>query len=585
MIRNLPLASLGLALALIGTLLVAPPGPAAAAPKPDAPKSDQGEASKPGATTTGNYLAGRHAQAVREMGSAIAFYSAVLAREPDNPDLLRRAFVLYLGEGKIADALKLAGRMSKEDSARLVYPEILRAADEIKRGRSGDAVARLDALGNDGIGGLVGPLLAAWAELGRSDRKAAEAALVRLGQRNGTQGLVELHGALIADVAGDKAGAEAAYRRIAEAEGGPTSRLALLLGNLLERAGERDKAKAVYQSFREKNPDTRLLDDAWRRVEANGKAPKPEIASATNGAAEALLGLAGAFRQQNVRETAFQLARIALYLRPDFPSAQVLLADLLEGDKRWADANAVYDAINPAAPLHRATRARVAANLDRLDRDQEAAARLEALAKSEPKDADALIQLGDILRKRKKFKEAAAAYDRAIERVPALERRHWPLLFSRGIVLERSQQWPRAEADFLKALEFEPEQPYVLNYLGYSWVEKGQNLDRATEMIRKAVSLRPDDGYIVDSLGWAHFMLGQWADAVRELERAVELRPEDPVINDHLGDAFWRVGRRTEARFQWERALTLKPEADLIDAIRKKLADGLPDGPPATRSH
>jgi tetratricopeptide (TPR) repeat protein len=566
---------------LCALALLVPPFASTAA----APKSDQGEASKPGATTTGNYLAGRHAQAVREMGNAIAFYSAVLAREPDNPDLLRRAFVLYLGEGKIADALKLAGRMSKEDSARLIYPEILRAADEIKRGRSGDAVARLGALGSDGIGGLVGPLLTAWAELGRSDRKAAEAALARLGAHNGAQGLVELHGALIADVAGDKAAAEAAYRKIAEGEGGPTSRLALLLGNLLERAGERDKAKAVYQSFREKNPDTRLLDDAWRRVESGGKAPKPEIASAGDGAAEALLGLAGAFRQQNVRETAYYLARIALHLRPDFPSAQVLLADLLEGDRRWDDANAVYDAINPAAPLHRATRARVAANLNRLDRDQEAVAKLEALAKSEPKDADALIQLGDILRHRKKFQEAAAAYDRAVARVPTLERRHWPLLYSRGIALERAQQWPRAEADFLKALEFEPEQPYVLNYLGYSWVEKGQNLDRATEMIRKAVSLRPDDGYIVDSLGWAHYMLGQWADAVRELERAVELRPEDPVINDHLGDALWRVGRRTEARFQWERSLTLKPEADLIDAIRKKLADGLPDGPPATRSH
>ena len=274
------------------------------------------------------------------------------------------------------------------------------------------------------------------------------------------------------------------------------------------------------------------------------------------------------------------MVRIALYLRPDFPSAQVLLADLLESDRRYADANAVYAAIAPASALYRTTRGRIAANLDRMDRDAEAVAQLEAIAKNDPKDADALIQLGDILRGRKKFKEAAAAYDRAIARVPTLERRHWALLYARAIAFERSQQWPRAEADFLKALEFEPEQPYVLNYLGYSWIEKGQHLERATDMVKKAVALRPDDGYIVDSLGWAHFMLGQWADAVRELERAVELRPEDPVINDHLGDAFWRVGRRTEARFQWERALTLKPEPDLIEAIKKKLEHGLPDAAP-----
>jgi tetratricopeptide (TPR) repeat protein len=538
---------------------------------------------RPGASILGNYLAGRHAQAVREMSSAIAYYGAVLAREPDNPDLLRRAFVLYLGEGKIADALALAQRMSKEDATRLAYPEILRAADDIKRGRSGDAVARLGAFGSDGIGGLVAPLLTAWAEMGRADRKAAEAALARLAGRNGTQGFVDLHGALIADVAGDKAAAEAGYRKIAEDEGGPTVRLAALLGNLLERAGERDKARAVYDSFRERAPDSRLLDEAARRIETKARAPKPEVASAVDGAAEAMLGLAGVFRQQNVRETAYQLARIALHLRPDFPSAQVLLADLLEGDRRYADANAVYAAINPASPLNRATRARIATNLDRLDRADEAAAKLEALAKESPKDADALIQLGDILRGHKKFKEAAAAYDRAVARVPTLERRHWALLYSRAIALERSDQWPRAEADFLKALEFEPEQPYVLNYLGYSWIEKGQHLDRATEMVKKAVELRPNDGYIVDSLGWAHYMQGQWADAVRELERAVELRPEDPVINDHLGDALWRVGRRIEARFQWNRALTLKPEPDTTEAIKKKIEQGLPDAVPPTR--
>ena len=548
------------------------------------------EAPKPGLSTSGNYLAGRHAQVVRDMGNAIAYYGAVLSREPENPDLLRRAFVIYLGEGRIADALAAAGRMTKDEAARLAYPEILRAADEIKRGRSGDAIARLGAFGAEGIGGLIAPLLTAWAEMGRGDRAAAEAALAKLAGHNGTQGFADLHRALIADVAGDKAAAEAGYRKLAEGEGVPTVRLVTLLGNLLERAGERDKAKDVYDSFVAQNPDSRLLEDARRRVDSKKPAqkdtPKPEVGSPTEGAAEALLGLAGVFRQPNTRENAYQLARIALHLRPNFPSAQVLLADLLEGDRRYADANAIYAAINPASSLHRASRARIAANLNRMDRVDEATSRLEALAKESPKDPEALIQLGDILRGHKKFKEAVAAYDRAIERVPSLDRRHWPLLYARAIALERSDQWPRAEADFLKALELEPDQPYVLNYLGYSWIEKRQNLDRATDMIRKAVAARPDDGYIVDSLGWAHYMLGQWDDAVRELERAVELRPEDPAINDHLGDAFWRVGRKTEAYFQWNRALTLKPEPDAIEAIKKKIEHGLPDAvtPPPTKS-
>ena len=539
------------------------------------------ETPKPGASTVGNYLAGRHAQVVREIESALAFYSAVLAREPENPDLIRRAFVLQLGEGRIADALALAQRLPQDDAKRLGYPEYLRAADAIKRGQYADAITRLNALGREGVAGLVVPLLAAWAEAGRGERAAAAAALGPLAAQEGSKGFFDLHGALLADIGGEFANAEAGLRKIAEAEGAATVRLTVLLGNLYERMGERDKALALYDTFIARNPDSRLVDGARARAAEGKVKPKPEIATVGDGAAEALLGLAGVFRQQNVRETALLLARLALHLRPDYPPAQVLLADLLENDRRYAAANAVYEAISPMSPLYRATRTRIAANFERMDRGDEAIQRLESLAKIYAKDPEALIQLGDTLRGRKKFKEAAEAYDRAIARVPVLERRHWTLLYSRAIALERSDQWPRAEADFLKALEFEPEQPYVLNYLGYCWLEKRQNLERATDMIRRAVALRPNDGYIVDSLGWVHYQLGDFEAAVRELERAVELRPEDPVINDHLGDAFWRVGRRNEARFQWERALGLKPEPDTIDAIKKKIKEGLPDVPPA----
>jgi Flp pilus assembly protein TadD len=162
-----------------------------------------------------------------------------------------------------------------------------------------------------------------------------------------------------------------------------------------------------------------------------------------------------------------------------------------------------------------------------------------------------------------------------VQRIGKVESYHWSVFYSRGIALERSKQWKRAETDFLKALDLEPKQPYVLNYLGYSWVDQGLNLDRAQKMIEQAVELRPNDGYIVDSLGWAHYRLGRYEEAVKELERAVELRPEDPVINDHLGDAYWKVGRRLEARFQWLRARSLNPETDVLAGIEKKLKEGL----------
>ncbi|MBT4908349.1 MAG: tetratricopeptide repeat protein, partial [Rhodospirillaceae bacterium] len=179
------------------------------------------------------------------------------------------------------------------------------------------------------------------------------------------------------------------------------------------------------------------------------------------------------------------------------------------------------------------------------------------------------------LRYTERYAEAVVAYDAAVARTGALVPRHWFLLYSRGVSLERTKEWARAEADFLQALELSPDQPLVLNYLGYSWLEQGMHLERAQAMIEKAVSLRPNDGYIVDSLGWAFYRLGDYDRAVRQLERAVELMPNDPVINDHLGDALRQAGRRLEARFQWTRSIELGAEEEAAAIIRRKLSRGL----------
>ena len=187
-------------------------------------------------------------------------------------------------------------------------------------------------------------------------------------------------------------------------------------------------------------------------------------------------------------------------------------------------------------------------------------------------------RLGDMMRQRSRFPEAVAAYDQALSRVPAPSADAWPLFYARGVSNERAGNWARAEADFQRALELAPEQPYVMNYLAYTWVEMGRNLPEARRMLERAAELRPNDGNIIDSLGWALFKLG----AVRWLERAVELEPRNSVINDHLGDVYWVTGRRNEARFQWERALRTEPEAADVPKIEAKLRDGLATPPAAT---
>jgi tetratricopeptide (TPR) repeat protein len=267
--------------------------------------------------------------------------------------------------------------------------------------------------------------------------------------------------------------------------------------------------------------------------------------------------------------------QMALYLKPEQPFALAALANAYEATKQYEEAIAVYDRIPAGTPLQGSIEIRKAFNLNSLDRVDEAKALLEKVAAEDPKDLKALDALGNIMRSRKRYAEAAEYYTRATEIIQKPERRHWTYYYSRGTCYERLKKWPQAEADLQKALQLYPDQPLVLNYLGYSWIDQNRNLKQGMALIEKAVSLKPDDGYIVDSLGWAHYRLGNYKEAVRFLERAVELRPEDPVLNDHLGDALWRVGREREARYQWEQSLTLQPEPEDADKIKKKLAKGL----------
>ncbi len=233
-----------------------------------------------------------------------------------------------------------------------------------------------------------------------------------------------------------------------------------------------------------------------------------------------------------------------------------------------------YERIPASSPLKRSAEIQSALDLDALDRTDEAKKQLQRLIAANPDSRDAMLALGSILRERKQYAECAEAYDKAIGTIPKLERQNWTLLYFRGICYERSKQWPKAEADLKKALELYPDQPHVLNYLGYSWVDQGINLDEGVSMIKRSVEQRPDDGYIVDSLGWAYYRLGNYEEAVKQLDKAVELKPTDPTINDHLGDAYWRVGRTLEAKFQWAHARDLKPEPDDLAKIEQKLKTG-----------
>tara|TARA_B100000686_G_scaffold242001_1_gene250694 strand:+ start:59 stop:877 length:819 start_codon:yes stop_codon:yes gene_type:complete len=260
-----------------------------------------------------------------------------------------------------------------------------------------------------------------------------------------------------------------------------------------------------------------------------------------------------------------------LYLKEDFEVAQLYLAELLENNSSYKQANVLYEKIRPSSNFYWHSKLKKARNLELLGDNKKSILILEEMSNEKKDRYDSLKLLGDIYRNYDKYGKAIKFYNEAILRIKNIGPEHWDLLYSRGMAYERNDQWKLAEKDFLKILEFRPDEPDVLNYLGYSWIEKDINLDQAKKFILKAVNLRPRDPYIVDSLGWAYYNLKEYNKAVEELERAVSLKPTDPIINDHLGDAYLKVNRELEALYQWKKAIQFNSEEDLRIKIEDKI--------------
>jgi len=350
--------------------------------------------------------------------------------------------------------------------------------------------------------------------------------------------------------------------------------MADVAANFLERQGKADEAQALYKRFLQQNTGSELAQSV---LAARSPGPQPApIGSAADGLGEAMFDLASVLNQAETIDLALVYSRFAMQLRPDFALAQLLLADVLSAQNKPDQSLAVLESVPRSSPYSWSARLRMSVNLDTLERTDEGVAMLKAMAAEQPQSVGPEMQIGDLYRSKKRFREAVEAYDEAMRRAEASgQGERWTLFYDRGVALERSGEWERADADLQRALELKPDQPLVLNYLGYSWIDRGLNLDRGLKMIEKAVELRPEDGYIIDSLGWAHYRLGNIPSAIEYLEKAIELVPEDPTINDHLGDAYWRDGRTVEARYQWQRALQFNPQEDEVKPIESKLERGL----------
>ncbi len=558
---------LGAALVLSALALAgAPPSTARAAGAP----VQQG---LPPGSATGSYLAGRYAQHLDDWSAAALYTSRALAADPADLSLLRRTFLLKVGEGQMDAALGLGQRLMDLDSDPQMAIALI-AADHLAAGRLGEAEALAARMPADGIGRFLGPLMKGWLAAARGQTDRALETLQPLSTLNGFNALYNLHAALILDLAGRNEAAAERYAAVTENQA--PLRVVQIVGNFLERTGRPDEARRLYETFQSSNPDSLLIEPALKAV-SGGKPPARSVTDARHGMAEALFDLGSALHHEGAEETALLFDRIALHLHDDLPLTRLMIGDIMQARDHYQEALAEYQRLAASPVLGWMVRMRIADCLSRLDRSDEAVATLKALVAERPERTDAAIRLGDLYRYAKRYAEAAEAYSGALSQMGPPQERHWPVLYARALAFEKTDRWPLAEADLKAALALKPNEATLLNYLGYSWIDRGLNLDKAKAMVEQAVDLKPRDGYIVDSLGWALFSLGDFEGAVTKLERAVELKPVDPTINDHLGDAYWRVGRRNEARFQWARALRNADEDTQKDMIQAKLDKGLPE--------
>ena len=528
---------------------------------------------------SGNYLAGRSAARSRDNDLAAGYFADALKADTGNPLLTEKIFLLELAEGNISNAEEYATRVLGFNSQQRMARIVLGLRDFRAR-HYANARKNFQQAAYTPVGELTSALLIAWSYAGEGELNEALKALDRLDTNESFVNFKSLHSALIADYLGNAIRAEASYRKAFD-EAGSSLRVVQAYGNFLERNGRAAEAQKVYQGYLDNGDDNPLVMAALEASKAGTK-PQAFIATPGGGAAEALFSLATSMTDEQSVDVALLYARLALSFNADQPVMHTLLGDTYEGMKQYAKAIDAYSLVPEASPLRANSDMEIAVNLQRLERRDEAQAKLKELITRNPKNYDAIVTLGNLYRNNEDYANAARVYDDAIALITTPVQGNWRVYYYDGISHERLKQWDMAEKQFRKALELSPDESSVLNYLGYSLIEKKINLPEAMDMVKKAVDLKPNDGYIIDSLGWAYFQLSDFEQAVVHIERAVELLPADPIIAEHLGDAYWRVGRKLEAKFQWQHAKDNKLEPDDLKRIDGKLKDGLPDEVPVT---
>lgn len=523
---------------------------------------------------SGAYLSAVQAEMRNDHAAAADYYTRALAGDPGNDLLMQRALGALVAKGDFAAALPIARKVLDLAPANQMAGLVM-LSDALRSGKYD--VAKTYLSDEDyGFNPLLSGLLQGWAEVGIGDVSEAEKVFDGLKGNDTLELFGQYHKALMYALAGDFQRAETLLATGAKGEplrlnGGSFVAHVQILAQL-ER---RDDAIAVADEAIKAGFGDAVVQTMRSALVRGDEVPFDYIASPAEGSADAMLVLADALSREAADQYSLLYARLASHIQPNLDDAKLLSAAILEQQQQYDLASITYGEIAVDSVNHLRAEIGRAGALNASGKNDAASEVLRSLAASQPDSIEVRVALGDTYRGIENYAEADAAYSAAIDLVAEPAQQHWALYYSRGIARERLAKWPEAEADFRFALTLFPDQPLVLNYLGYSLVEKKGDLAEAQAMIEKAVAQRPEDGYITDSLGWVLYRVGKFEEAVKPMERAVELLPVDPVLNDHLGDVLWKVGRKREAEFQWKRALSFGPDEEIAERVRHKLEVGL----------
>jgi tetratricopeptide (TPR) repeat protein len=514
-----------------------------------------------------DFLIGRIANARDDHAAAADRYFAALGRSPGDEALVQGALMSTLIAGDEARARRAAAMAPRENAPALAH--LVRAVDAMRASDWRRASRELEGTEGAAVDEMLARTLLVWVRVGQRQPDDAISQLEPLTNMRPYGGLFAYQQAMALDYSGRSEEALAAYQQAVEGE--------MFLppaaerhADALVRAGRPDEARAMIARINETRGNASLAALEGR---LGGEAGVLPPLTPSRAAAIGLYGFGAILLQQEHNADGGLIAlTLALMLDPQLDAARLMFAEGHARAERYTLARETLGRVDAGSPYAISARILDARLLRESGRPDEALAAAQTAAQVGGPRAERA--LADMYASLDRYDEAEPIYSALI----AADESNWRLYFARGAARDQLGRWPEAEADLQRALALAPDQPDVLNYLGYTWVDRGENLQEGMRMIRRAVELRPDSGAIIDSLGWAHYRMGDYRQALLFLERAVELEPTSATLNDHLGDVYWRLGRRTEARFQWRRALTQEP--DDASAIEAKLQHGLPEAPP-----